>query len=44
LGDVLIDGEKLYVNDYAGNLYKYDISSILKMPYLASPKSPRKTF
>jgi outer membrane protein assembly factor BamB/calcineurin-like phosphoesterase family protein len=44
LGDVLIDGETLYVGDYAGNLYKYDISSILKMPYLASPKSPMKTF
>ena len=34
LGDVLIDGEILYVGDYAGNLSKYDISSILNMPYL----------
>ncbi len=34
LGDVLINGETLYVGDYSGNLYKYDISSILRMPYL----------
>lgn len=37
LGDVLIDGEILYVGDYAGNLSKYDISSILKMQYLGKP-------
>ena len=37
LGDVLIDRGTLYVGDYAGNLYKYDISSILKMPYLGFP-------
>lgn len=38
LGDVLIDGETtLYVCDYAGNLFRFDISSILEMPYLDSP-------
>ena len=44
LGDVLIDGETLYVGDYAGNLYNYDISSILKMPYSAFRRSPFKAY
>jgi outer membrane protein assembly factor BamB len=30
LGDVLIEGFDMYVSDYAGNLYKFDISSVLK--------------
>lgn len=31
LGDALIEGNDMYVSDYAGNLYKFDISSILKI-------------
>jgi len=33
LGDVLIEGHDMYVSDYAGNLYKFDISSILKIKH-----------
>jgi outer membrane protein assembly factor BamB len=33
LADVLIDGEDIYVSDYAGNLYKFDVSSVLKIKH-----------
>jgi outer membrane protein assembly factor BamB len=33
LGDVLIEGNDLYVSDYAGNLYNFDISSVLKIKH-----------
>jgi len=33
LSDVLIEGDDMYVSDYAGNLYKFDISSILKIKH-----------
>jgi len=33
LSDVLIDGNSMYVSDYTGNLYKYDISSVLKIKH-----------
>jgi len=33
LADVLIDGHDLYVSDYAGNLYNFDISSVLKIKH-----------
>jgi outer membrane protein assembly factor BamB len=36
LGDVLIEGSELYVSDYAGNLYKFDISSVLKIKHNTS--------
>ena len=45
LGDVLIDGEDLYVSDYAGNLYKFDISSVLKIKHNTHGVSlPRNRF
>ncbi len=33
LGDVLVAGEGMYASDYAGNLYKFDISSVLKIKH-----------
>jgi outer membrane protein assembly factor BamB len=33
LSDVLIEGDDMYVSDYAGNLYKFDISSVLKIKH-----------
>ena len=45
LGDVLIEGHDMYVSDYAGNLYKFDISSILKIKHSAQGVSlSRKRF
>jgi hypothetical protein len=35
LGDVLIEVHDMYVSDYAGNLYRFDISSILKIRHSA---------
>jgi len=45
LGDVLIEGNDMYASDYAGNLYKFDISSILKIKHSTHGVSlPRKRF
>jgi hypothetical protein len=41
----LVEGEDMYVSDYAGNLYKFDISSVLKIKYNTSGVSvPRSRF
>jgi len=45
LGDVLIDGDDMYLSDYAGNLYKFDISSVLKIKHNVKGVSvPRNRF
>ncbi len=45
LSDVMNEGEDMYVSDYAGNLYKFDISSILKIKHSTHGVSlPRKRF
>jgi outer membrane protein assembly factor BamB len=45
LGDVLIEGDELYVSDYAGNLYKFDISSVMKIKHNTNGVSlPRNRF
>ena len=45
LSDVLIDANSMYVSDYAGNLYKYDISSVLKIKHdVGGVRSSRNVF
>jgi hypothetical protein len=45
LGDVLIEGHDMYVSDYAGNLYNFDITSILKIKHSTHGVSlPRNRF
>ena len=45
LSDVLIEGDDMYVSDYAGNLYKFDISSVLKIKHnVHGVSSSRKRF
>ena len=45
LGDVLIEGHDMYVSSYAGNLYKFDISSVLKIKHnIKGVSVPRNRF
>ena len=45
LGDVLIEGDDMYLSDYAGNLYRFDISTVLKIKHnINGVSSPRNRF